>query len=153
MMQRDNTDLCFTPLAPQQVPALAALCADAPDPWTAPQLAAELAKPQSRVFVASSGQTPVAFAAFGLVGDTAELEQLAVAAQNRRTGVASALLTHAFGALQLCGARRCLLEVRASNTAALALYHRMGFAQLARRSGLYAAPHEDGFTMELVFHG
>ena len=153
MMQRDNTQLCFTPLAPQQVPALAVLCADAPDPWTAPQLAAELAKPQSRVFVASSGQTPVAFAAFGLVGDTAELEQLAVAAQNRRTGVASALLTHAFGALQLCGARRCLLEVRASNTAALALYHRMGFAQLARRSGLYAAPHEDGFTMELMFHG
>ena len=153
MMQRDNTQLCFTPLAPQQVPALAALCADAPDPWTAPQLAAELAKPQSRVFVANSGQTPVAFAAFGLAGDTAELEQLAVVAKNRRTGVASALLTHAFGALQLCGARRCLLEVRASNTAALALYHRMGFAQLARRSGLYAAPHEDGFTMELMFHG
>ena len=81
MMQRDNTDLCFTPLAPQQVPALAALCADAPDPWTAAQLAAELAKPQSRVFVASRGQTPVAFAAFALAGDTAELEQLAVEAR------------------------------------------------------------------------
>ena len=109
MMQRDNTDLCFTPLAPQQVPALAALCADAPDPWTAAQLAAELAKPQSRVFVASRGQTPVAFAAFALAGDTAELEQLAVAAQSRRAGVATALLAHAFGALQLCDARRCLL--------------------------------------------
>ena len=69
-MQRDNTQLYFTPLTPQQVPALAALCADAPDPWTALQLEAELAKPQSYVFVASRGQTPVAFAAFGLVGDT-----------------------------------------------------------------------------------
>lgn len=142
--------LRFGPLAAADLPALAALDADAPDPWSAAQIAAELQRAGGHAFTAFLDGAPVGFACFSLDGDTAFLETVAVAAACRGRGVGGALLGHAFAALRPLGARRCLLEVRCSNAAARALYRRLGFAVLARRPGLYSAPREDGETMALA---
>ena len=151
MVRREGLTAAVTPLQPVDCTAFAPLCADAPDPWTERQLAAELTKPTSRCFAARLGEEPAGFACFSLIGETAELETVAVKTALRNRGIASALLRQAFEILAAAGATRCLLEVRCSNAPALALYRQLGFTQLARRRGLFDRPREDGFTMELIF--
>ncbi len=41
------------------------------------------------------------------------------------------------------------LEVRASNQPAIALYRKVGFAEVGRRKGFYTKPTEDALIMEL----
>ena len=138
------------PLRPEDCAPLAAGCADAADPWSAADLAAELGKETSRCFAAYLGERAAGFACFSLLEETAELEMVAVASPLRGRGIAGALLAAALCRLAAAGARRCLLEVRCSNAPALALYRRLGFAPLARRPALFDRPREDGFTMELA---
>lgn len=137
------------PLPARDCAPLAAGCADAADPWSAGDLAAELEKDTSRCFAAYLAGAAAGFACFSLIGDTAELAMVAVASPLRGRGIAGALLRGALAQLAAAGARRCLLEVRCSNAPALALYRRLGFAVLARRPALFDRPREDGFTMEL----
>lgn len=151
MVRREGLIVAVAPLLVEDCAAFAPLCADAPDPWTAQQLAAELAKPTSRCFAARLEGAPAGFACFSLLEETAELETVAVKTALRGQGVAGALLERAFETLAAAGADRCLLEVRCSNAPALALYRRLGFAELARRRGLFDRPREDGFTMERIF--
>ena len=61
---------------------------------------------------------------------------IAVSALFRRKGLAQRLLEHIF---QVCGGyEEAFLEVRESNTAAIALYRKMGFEKLAIRSSYYS---------------
>jgi ribosomal-protein-alanine N-acetyltransferase len=46
------------------------------------------------------------------------------------------------------GARRALLEVRAGNTPARALYASLGFTDRGVRRGYYTAPLEDAVVLE-----
>ena len=58
---------------------------------------------------------------------------------------AALTLSHGFGSL--------LLEVRPSNTGAIALYHRVGFAEIGRRKRYYPAENnarEDALVMRMV---
>lgn len=78
-----------------------------------------------------------------------ELENIAVRPECRRHGVArellSALLAHACSLL----AERILLEVRASNQAAIRLYQASGFQCLASRRDYYGNPTEDAIVFVL----
>ena len=79
----------------------------------------------------------------------AELESIAVVPAAQRRGVAR----HLFGALLAefapKGVTEVLLEVRASNHPALALYRTLGFAETGRRPRYYADPVEDAVLMNL----
>ncbi len=145
----ENTPLQLCPLSARDCALLAAGCADAADPWSAADLAAELEKETSRCFAAHLAGEPAGFACFSLMGETAELAMVAVVSPLRGRGIAAALLRDALAQLAGAGAHRCLLEVRCSNAPALALYRRLGFAPLARRPALFDRPREDGYTMEL----
>ena len=76
------------------------------------------------------------------VVDVAELQRIAVDAQHRRGGVASALLDACVGAARAGGANRLLLEVREDNAGALAFYAARGFTEVDRRPRYY----RDGAT-------
>ena len=143
----------FRPATAGDIPALAALCADAPDPWRAADFTAELTKPGTLLLVAWAGDLPAGFACFWQEEDAAELALVAVGSAYRRKGLGQALLAAAFDALAARGVRRVVLEVRASNKAALALYEKLGFGLLARRPGLYAAPAEDGLCLQKEWTG
>jgi ribosomal-protein-alanine N-acetyltransferase len=84
-----------------------------------------------------------------------ELESLAVAVAYRRRGLAGALLRAVTAAVTALGAEYLVLEVRASNAAALALYRAVGFQGTGIRRAYYTAPAEDAVLMQLVFrnHG
>ena len=74
------------PLRPEDCAPLAAGCADAADPWSAADLAAELGKETSRCFAVYLGERAAGFACFSLLEETAELGMVAVASPLRGAG-------------------------------------------------------------------
>ncbi len=147
--------LSFALLSPATLDACAEIARHAPDPWQPAALERALADPLRRTFVAldaSSAGRPLAFASFIALPDNCDLELMAVHPDKRRQGVGAALLRHALAALAAEGPRTCLLEARASNIAALALYEKLGFKRLALRKGMYANPAEDGWLLGAELH-
>ncbi len=71
--------------------------------------------------------------------DDWEVLDLAVAPSCQRQGLARALLAEASACAAATGAGRLLLEVRAGNSRAQAVYAAAGFRELARRQRYYAA--------------
>ncbi|MFC0268844.1 GNAT family N-acetyltransferase [Kushneria aurantia] len=74
-----------------------------------------------------------------------ELEMVGVAPARRRSGLAGVLIETMLATGRAAQMERALLEVRAGNAAAIALYRRHGFAVDGHRRGYYPAP-----TGELV---
>ncbi|MGK2348854.1 ribosomal protein S18-alanine N-acetyltransferase [Actinomyces sp. W5033] len=79
----------------------------------------------------------------------ADLLTIATAPQARRRGVATRLLDHLLSQARRQGCEHVLLEVRASNTGAQALYTRHGFEVLGVRRRYYTCPEEDALVMRL----
>lgn len=136
-------------MEPGDLPRCAAIEATAPDPWTEPQLAEELASDFGRLFVACRDGQIAGLAVFQLAAGEASLNALTVDPAARRQGAGRALLTGALAALRAEGAQSCFLEVRAGNAAARALYESVGFAAAGVRRGFYRNPAEDGVVMAL----
>lgn len=123
-------------------------------PWTRKMFEAELdGNPFGRLCAVRAGGgdgTPGAVAGYicyWVVFEELRLMNLAVDPSARRRGIASALLRYALADARECGARRGVLEVRASNVAARALYERAGFRQIAVRAAYYTNPVEDAVIM------
>ncbi len=98
----------------------------------------------ARVFVAEhpSGGI-VGYCAVWVVFDELQVNNLAILPAWRRRGLAHRLLAVVFAAARAEGARCATLEVRASNTPAIALYEGLGFIRTAVRAAYYAHPVED----------
>ena len=82
-----------------------------------------------------------------LTGDQAELLNLAIAASQRRRGNGHALLASTLAELAAQGAQSVYLEVRQSNTAAIAFYEAHGFSTSGLRKGYYRDPDEPALTL------
>jgi len=63
-----------------------------------------------------------------------------VRASRRGRGLGAFLLGGLLAQVKASGAHRCLLEVRASNTAARRLYAKMGFERDGERKNYYPGP-------------
>ncbi|SUU08662.1 ribosomal-protein-alanine N-acetyltransferase [Actinomyces denticolens] len=90
---------------------------------------------------------------FGDGRGDADLLTIATAERSRRLGLARAMLDHLLARARDAGCGAVLLEVRASNGAAQALYRSLGFAPIGRRRRYYSAPAEDAVVMRLVLAG
>lgn len=130
-------------------------------PWTRKMFEGELTEnPFGRLLVARQvGEGPdsgdpavrelVGYVCFWVVFEELRLMTLAVDPAARRQGIGAELLRRALAVGRAEGARRALLEVRASNAAALRLYERAGFRQFSVREKYYTNPVEDAVLMEL----
>jgi len=98
-------------------------------------------------WVCESGGRIIAFLMARVAADEMEILNLAVAAHWRRRGVATALVARALAEARARGARRAYLEVRESNSAAIAFYHALGFEPAGRRPGYYANPCGDALLL------
>lgn len=116
------------------------------NPWTPDTFDKMLETSVSRLYVAREGTRIVAFCACWVFEDELNINTIAVDAARRRQGIARALL---HSVLEQTGARRATLEVRRSNTAALALYGALGFAVTSVRPKYYENPEEDGLILWL----
>jgi len=106
--------------------------------WTPEKLQALLDSPHTLRVLTCNGMVP-GFAEYLQVLDEAELLALAVTPEWQGKGLGAVLLQAVMKELQAAGCRRCLLEVRRSNTRALHLYAKMGFVPAGIRKGYYPA--------------
>lgn len=84
-----------------------------------------------------------------LLPPQAELETIAVVAEGQRRGVGGRLFAELLALLKTEQVTEVILEVRASNQAALGLYQALGFLESGRRTSYYADPQEDAVLMGL----
>ena len=119
------------------------------NPWTRQMYLAELERPgQSFCYLArTEANAVVGFCSFWLVVDELHINNLAVVPEQRRAGIATALLHHVMTEGARLGAVRATLEVRKSNEPARVLYERLGFAVAGVRRGYYTKPVEDAIVL------
>jgi len=112
-------------------------------------MAAELASPHTVYLVAESADEVVAYAGLSaaLRAEQADLQTIAVDSTHRRLGVGTVLVQHLLALARERGAREMMLEVRADNPGAEALYERHGFARIAVRPRYYQPDDVDAIVM------
>lgn len=137
------------PLQNRHTAQIATIAATAPDPWAVNQVEAELQNPIGHGFGAFVGQTLLAFVFYRSLGQSCELALTATHPAYRRLGVGQFLLRNSLALLKTLGEANCILDVRAGNAAALALYGKLGFGRPTHRPSLYNHPPEDGLTLQL----
>ncbi len=129
------------------VPAIAAIEHETfSDPWSAAAFR-ELLGPLS--FVAVEGREVVGYLFARTAADEAEILNLAVRDDRRRSGIGRRLIETA---LVDCRARRVAmvyLEVRVSNERGRAFYGDLGFQEVGRRRAYYNKPREDALVLAL----
>ena len=91
----------------------------------------------------------IGYLCFWVVFEEVRLMNLAVIESMRHKGMAKALVIQALKVGLAQAAMRAVLEVRASNHAAHALYRSLGFRDVTTRPTYYTNPIEDALLMEL----
>ena len=125
--------------------------AAAPHPWSLSQFLGSRLRDDCMLVLESAQGEVAGFALIQQVLDEATLLNIAVHPSEQGRGRGAELLGAVLErALQL-GVRRLLLEVRADNTRAIALYRRFGFAEDGRRRNYYptATGRQDALLMSL----
>ncbi len=117
------------------------------DAWREETVAADIEKPHSLYLVAEGESGILGYACLWLVEDELQLVNIGVRKEERRNGIASALMEKTEEEAVLRKASLIYLEVRVSNVAAQELYRKFGFKVQAIRKGVYSLPKEDGFIM------
>ncbi len=132
----------------QHVPQVAALERECfSDPWSEQSLAGELDNPLSLWLVClADGEVWGYVGSQTVLGET-DMMNVAVLPRARRQGIAQRLILALVAQLKQQGSRCLSLEVRPSNTPAVALYQGLGFSQVGRRPNYYRHPKEDGLIL------
>lgn len=142
----------LTTMNAEHIPQIAALektCFS--HPWSEELLRQALWNEAAAIVVAEGENgTVLGYAGVSTVLDEGYIDNVAVAPQFRRQGVADELIAALvrFGRAKLAF---LTLEVRASNAPAIALYAKHGFREAGRRKNYYDDPKEDAILMTLEF--
>ncbi len=107
----------------------------------------------SRCLVTRAGSPAVAalagYICYWILQEELLVNNLAVAPNWRRLGIARAMLRHALAESRQLGCVAGYLEVRPSNQAAQALYAAEGFKPSGRRRGYYTDTGEDALVLKV----
>ena len=114
-------------------------------PWSAGMFTDELAAPGRRYLVATQDDSVIGYGGVMVIDGDAHIMNLAVVVGARRRGLATALLIELIDCALELGASHLTLELRVSNTPALSLYEKFGFAPVGVRPGYYG--DEDALVM------
>ena len=120
------------------------------DAWTRGMLADTLRLPYQWSFLVEEGGQVCGYACLFSLFDTAEVLNIAVDAPYRGRGIGGALMGALHEKAKEMGAERMMLEVRASNAPAIALYKKFGYEKISVRKRYYA-DGEDADIMEKRF--
>lgn len=118
-----------------------------PTPWNAGHFRNEIDARYSWPFVAVEEGRVYGYVCLMSLFEEAQILNVAVAPDSRGRGIARRLLEHAIGIAQEKGAEFMALEVRASNSPAIALYRQLGFTEVGVRARYYDSI-EDAILME-----
>ena len=151
----EKTNITIRRATAGDIPALCALEEECFSlPWSERSFSDFFALPYTVAYIASvkaeTGNAVCGYAGMYALSGDGDITNIAVSEKFRRQGIGSALLC-ALG--RYAGVNRLLLEVRASNIAARALYEKYGFKTDCIRRGFYSHPPEDAILMSLNVTG
>ena len=118
------------------------------EPWSAEEITKDVTK-GGNVYVAvaeDAGET-VGYVDIWAVGDEAQLYNIVVDQSKRGRHIGRTLMQHAVDVCRKAGCSVMTLEVRASNTPAINMYHSLGFEDVGVRRAYYRDNHEDAILM------
>lgn len=123
------------------------------NPWSDEHFQAELANSFSQFYVAVDQENSVlaGFLIFWRLEAELELHKIAVLKACQRRGYGSCLLDFFITIARSWHCQHALLEVRASNVAAIQLYEKYAFQRIGRRHDYYSLPAEDALVFQLIF--
>ncbi len=133
---------CMTQRDIARIAELEQLCFS--EPWSEKQLTELLTMPEYLYLVAVENEAVLGYAGMVQVGEEGQITNIATAPEARRRGVARALLEEVLSVGAARNVQAFSLEVRDSNTAAIALYEQTGFCLAGVRKNFYRKPTEDG---------
>lgn len=110
--------------------------ANRPHPWTEEIFMDQLAV-ENGIYLVADDERVVGFGGVMVVGETAQITNLLVAAERQRQGIGRRLMVGLIKAAIARGARHLTLEVRSENEAARGLYASLGVAPVGARPGYY----------------
>ena len=140
--------IIFTEMKAEHVPQVAQLeklCFA--DPWSEMSIASELQSIWSYWVVAVQEDAVVGYIGSQSSVDESDVMNVAVHPDWRRQGIAERLIETLIAELKNRGSHALLLEVRASNAPAIALYEKLGFRQVGLRKNYYRNPKEDALIL------
>ena len=122
-------------------------------PWSRKMLAEELENQCAAFLVAEDAVTGdvLGYAGLLVAADEGYITNVAVFPEYRRRGVAAQLLSVFENFARGNRLAFLTLEVRPSNTAAIALYESLGFRQAGRRKNYYDLPKEDALILTKTY--
>lgn len=145
-------DVVLDRLKPADAPLIARLHSEGfHHPWSDGEFRSLLGQGPVFGFIArpvGEVHNPVGFVLARLVAGEAEILTIAVARSERRAGLARKLMTEVLRLLHQQRAESLFLEVDEANAAAVALYRKLGFHEVAKRPSYYQGPN--GRTNALV---
>jgi ribosomal-protein-alanine N-acetyltransferase len=107
------------------------------EPWSLQYFVDELNNPVASVDLYWCGSELAGFLCTWLIAGELQIQNLATLPAMRRKGVAARLLAYVLDRSCKVGLNSIWLEVRTSNSSAIALYERFGFVVSGTRSGYY----------------
>lgn len=116
-------------------------------PWSAEAFLRMIEKEDTEYFVAEEDGRLLGGCGLLLIAGEGNITNVVVAPEARRRGVATGLLNFLMETGDRAGLCAYTLEVRVSNTSAIALYEKMGFVSEGIRPRFYEKPVEDAVIM------
>ncbi len=136
-------------MTPADVPAITTIERQVfPDPWSDAAFLGELRQPGMHARVADREGRLAGYSLTWLGSGVGHLGNIAVAPDQRRRGVAAALLDDLLDRARAMTVQSVTLEVRVSNAEAQALYRTRGFRVAGLRRRYYRDGGEDALVME-----
>lgn len=124
--------------SPVHAPILAELQAACFEtPWGTEAFTRLLALPGHAAWLLMRGEQPLGYALFQLIADEGELLSIAVVPEQQGLGLGAWLLEKTLKNCENRNIKRIILDVRADNVPAQALYKKQNFNQVGIRKGYY----------------
>lgn len=140
--------IMIRPMTPADAPGAAiieSICFT--DGWSLRVYEETLRLPYAYYYAAERDGEIIGTIGLSILGGDGEITNVAVLPAYRKQGIASDLLQTVLDQGHTLGTTDYTLEVRAGNTAAIALYERYGFVTEGIRKNFYSNPTEDALIM------
>lgn len=143
-------DFVIRPIRSNDLAEVACLDGENLSPWATDHFSRVISSAHGWHLLARAAHdgTLLAFICGQLLDHEAEIHKVAVRTACRRQQIGRRLIRHALAHLHSLGARTCFLELRATNLAALNLYHSFDFQRCGLRKKYYTSPLEDAIIMQ-----
>ncbi|MGM8884154.1 ribosomal protein S18-alanine N-acetyltransferase [Psychrobacter sp. 2Y5] len=124
------------------------------DAWSYQTIVELLAQDSVDLLVVYQSDKVVSYCLYQVVFEQAEILRIGTHPDYQRQGIASNLFAKLNEKLQELDVESLLLEVRADNAPAIALYEQQGFETIHQRKGYYTTAHQtavDALIMQLNY--